>query len=703
MLRQYELVERVKAYDPDADEELLNRAYVFSVKAHGSQLRASGDPYFSHPVEVAGILTDLKLDDETIATAILHDTIEDTVATSDDIARLFGPNIHRLVDGVTKLSRIEAQTDTERAAENLRKFLVAMSGDIRVLLVKLADRLHNMRTLHHIKSAEKRRRIARETLDIYAPLAGRIGMYEFMEEMEELAFREVEPEAWQTIQRRLEALRERGGDLIERVARLITETLGRAGVGARVLGREKRPFSIWRKMQRRHMAFEQLSDVIAFRVIVERDEDCYRALGALHQRWPMVPGRFKDFISTPRKNGYRSLHTTLVQRDTLRVEIQIRTEEMHREAELGVAAHWAYKQGLNGQDPAQHYPWVKDLLDVLEHAESAEELIEHTRLGLYQDQVFCFTPKGELIQLPVGATPVDFAYEIHTSLGDTAVGAKVNGRQVTLRERLSNGDQVEILRSTTAHPDPAWENFVVTAKAQAAVRKWKRHKERDEQIALGAKLYHQLKARLKVSLSEEAVVAGLKRLRLHDMNALFVALAKQTIPDDQVLDALVPGSRVAQLARRRRKASAEDAIPIRGLTPGMAVSICDHCLPVPGDRIVGLRRPGVGIEVHAIDCALLADLDGAGDWIDLGWGVDAETRVARLAASVANEPGSLARLTGVIAEHGGNIVNVRTRDRDRASHTYVIDVEVDNLAHLTAILATLRAARGILSAERARG
>ena len=703
MLRQYELVERVRAYDPDADEELLNRAYVFSVKAHGSQLRASGDPYFSHPIEVAGILTELHLDDETIATAILHDTIEDTVATPQDIERLFGPNIARLVDGVTKLSRIEAQTDTERAAENLRKFLVAMSGDIRVLLVKLADRLHNMRTLHHIRSAEKRRRIARETLDIYAPLAGRIGMYDFMEEMEELAFREVEPEAWQTIQRRLRALRERGGDLVERVTERLREVLDKAGIPARVLGREKRPYSIWRKMQRRHMAFEQLCDVIAFRVITTQTADCYRALGAIHQRWPMVPGRFKDFISTPRKNGYRSLHTTVVQRDTLRVEIQIRTEEMHREAELGVAAHWAYKQGVGIQDAAQHYPWVKDLLDVLEHAESPEELIEHTRLGLYQDQVFCFTPKGELIQLPAGATPVDFAYEIHTELGDTAVGAKVNGRPVPLRERLANGDQVEILHSTTAHPDPAWASFVVTAKAQAAVRKWKRQREREEQVALGAKLYHQLKARLKVPLSEEAVAAALRRLRLGDMNALFVALARQTIPDDQVLDALVPGSRAAQLARRRRKAGREDAIPIRGLTPGLAVRVCDTCLPLPGERIVGLRRPGQGLEVHAIDCPRLGELEGSGDWIDLSWGVEAETRVARLAASVANEPGSLARLTGIIAEHGGNIVNVRTRDRDRASHTYLLDVEVDNLAHLTAILATLRAARGILSAERARG
>ena len=705
MLRQYELVERVKAYDPDADEGLLNRAYVFSVKAHGSQLRASGDPYFSHPVEVAGILTELKLDDETIATGILHDTLEDTVATHADIERLFGPNVARLVDGVTKLSRIEAQTENERAAENLRKFLIAMSGDIRVLLVKLADRLHNMRTLHHIKSAEKRQRIAKETMDIYAPLAGRIGMYDFMEEMEALAFKELEPEAHAGITKRMEQLREGSADVVERISEGIVAALAKAGITAEVRGREKRPFSIWRKMQRRHIAFEQLADVIAFRVVVENEEACYRALGVIHRKWPMVPGRFKDFISTPRRNGYRSLHTTVIQRDRIRTEIQIRTPDMHREAELGVAAHWAYKQGANGHEPAAHYPWVRDLLEILEHASSPEEILEHTRLAMYQDQVFCFTPKGELIQLPTGSTPVDFAYAVHTELGDTCVGAKVNGRVAPLRFELGNGDQVEILRSKAQHPDPLWDGFVVTGKARAAIRRYMRAREREEQLALGGKLYAALIARLKTSLSDEAVAAGLKRLRLPDLAHLHIALAKQSVTDAAVLDALVPGA-AATAARRRRKPGAAPAIAIQGLTPGLAVDMCARCTPIPGDRIVGVRRPGVGIEVHAIDCAELGEGavgEGEGEWLDLAWGVEAETRVARLAAVVSNEPGSLAQLTGVIAAHGGNIVNVATRDRDRQHHTYVIDLEVDNLGHLTTILTAIRAARGIIGVERARG
>ena len=701
MLRQYELVERVKAYDPDADEDLLNRAYVFSVKAHGSQLRASGDPYFSHPVEVAGILTDLHLDDETIATGILHDTLEDTVATPADIERLFGPNVLRLVDGATKLSRIEAQTETERAAENLRKFLVAMSGDIRVLLVKLADRLHNMRTLHFIKSAEKRQRIARETMDIYAPLAGRIGMYEFMEEMEELAFRQLEPEAHASIVKRLADLREGGGDLVEAITADVQTVLADKGIAAEVQGREKRPYSIWRKMQRRHLGFEKLADVIGFRVIVEQEEECYRALGAIHTRWPLVPGRFKDFISTPRRNGYRSLHTTVVQRDRIRTEIQIRTRDMHREAELGLAAHWAYKQGVNGKEPAAHYPWVRDLLEILEHADTPEELLEHTRLAMYQDQVFCFTPKGELIQLPAGSTPVDFAYAVHTSLGDTCVGAKVNGMAVPLRFKLANGDQVEIQRSSAQQPDPMWEAFAVSGKARAAIRRHVRAREREQQAALGASMFEALAARLSTPVSDEALGTALKRLKFPDRAALFVAMAKGSVEDEAVLDALVPGSAKAK-ARRTPVAAKGEAISIRGLTPGVAVHL-GRCAPVPGDRIVGLRKPGVGIEVHVLDCPRLAEADERDEWLDLSWGVEAETHTARIAATVANKPGALAAMTGLIAREGANIVNVATRDRDRTHHTYALDIEVENVAQLMGIIAGLREAPGVVAAERERG
>jgi RelA/SpoT family (p)ppGpp synthetase len=696
VLRQYELVDRVLSYDPDADEALINRAYVFSMQAHGSQKRASGDPYFSHPIEVAGILTDLRLDDETIATAILHDTIEDTLTTHEEIERLFGPNVARLVDGVTKLSKIEAQTENERAAENLRKFLLAMSDDIRVLLVKLADRLHNMRTLHHIKNEEKRRRIARETMEIYAPLAERIGMYEFMKEMQTLAFRELEPEAYASISKRLEQLQGEGGDRIAKIGSGLKLLLSRAGVDVEVSGREKHPYSIWRKMAERHISFEQLSDIMAFRLITPDADACYRALGVIHQRWPMVPGRFKDYISTPKRNGYKSVHTTVMHAGDTRIEIQIRSRVMHAQAEYGLAAHWAYKQ--NGGTNDLQAGWIRDLIEILENADSAEELLEHTRMAMYQDRIFAFTPKGELYQLPKGATPVDFAYAVHTDLGDQTVGAKVNGRVVPLRTQLENGDQVQILKSKGQEPQPAWLNFVVTGKARAAIRRFVRHKERDESVALGRKIYDEIVKRLPAQLGQEALTQALKRLKKQDEPTLMEAIAKQLISDTEVMEALMPGSTGADVAGRAAPRQRE-AISIRGLTPGVAYRLAECCHPVPGDRIVGLRRPGEEIEVHAIDCETLSDGVDA-DWIDLAWGDASESGTARLNVVLKNEPGSLAVMAGIFGTHKANIINLRMENRDTSFHNFTVDLEVNDLHHLMRILAALRAADAISRAER---
>jgi RelA/SpoT family (p)ppGpp synthetase len=699
-------VDRVLGYDPDADEALLNRAYVFSMQAHGSQMRASGDPYFSHPIEVAGILTDLRLDDETIATAILHDTIEDTVATQDQIEKTFGPNVARLVDGVTKLSKIEAQTENERAAENLRKFLLAMSDDIRVLLVKLADRLHNMRTLHHIPPAEKRKRIARETMDIYAPLAERIGMYEFMKEMQTLAFKELEPEAYESITKRLEQLNSGGGDLIARIGSGLRLLLGRNGIKAEVTGREKHPYSIWRKMAERHISFEQLSDVMAFRVIVKSTEECYRALGVLHQRWPMVPGRFKDYISTPKRNGYRSLHTSVIHSEKMRIEIQIRSEEMHAQAEYGLAAHWAYKQnGANGNGavkPDGQVSWIRDLVEILDHAASPEELLEHTRMAMYQDRIFAFTPTGELIQLPKGATPVDFAYAVHTDLGDQTVGAKINGRVVPLRTPIENGDQVQILRSKAQEPQPSWMSFVVTGKARAAIRRFVRHKERDETVALGRKFYDEIVKRLPAQLGQEALAQALKRLNMPDQDTLMEAIARQKIGDAAVMEALMPGSTGSDAAeggeKARKTPGQREAISIKGLTPGVAFTLA-ACSPVPGDRIVGLRRPGKPVEVHVIDCPKLASGEDA-DWVDLAWGDKNDGGTARLSVIVKNEPGALGVMSGILGAYKANIVNLSLTHRDASFHTFHLAIEVRDVQHLMRILAALRAADAVSSAER---
>ncbi|MGY4395253.1 guanosine-3',5'-bis(diphosphate) 3'-pyrophosphohydrolase [Sphingomonas sp. UYAg733] len=695
VLRQYELVDRVLSYDPDANEALLNRAYVFSVNAHGTQKRASGDPYFSHPIEVAGILTELHLDDETIATAILHDTVEDTVATIEEIEKLFGPAVARLVDGVTKLSRIEAQTENERAAENLRKFLLAMSDDIRVLLVKLADRLHNMRTLHHIANPDKRRRIAKETMDIYAPLAERIGMYEFMKEMQTLAFAQLEPEAYQSIDRRLSQLKEGGGDRIAKIGSGLKLLLSRHGVEADVSGREKHPYSIWKKMAERHISFEQLSDIMAFRAIVPSVEACYEALGVIHRRWQMVPGRFKDYISTPKRNGYRSLHTSVIHADNTRVEIQIRTEDMHEEAELGLAAHWAYKQ--DKVKPETQVTWIRDLIEILDTAESPEELLEHTRMAMYQDRIFAFTPKGELHQLPKGATPIDFAYAVHTDLGDQAVGAKINGRIVPLRTQIENGDQVQILRSKAQEPQPNWMNFAFTGKARAAIRRHLRHKEREETQALGHKIYDEIVQRLPAQIAGDALKAALKRLKLVDEPSLMEAIARRRITDAEVMEALMPGSAGAEAMRELPPQSS--AISIRGLTPGVAFDLAECCHPVPGDRIVGLRRPDKGIEVHAIDCEKLVSGDDA-DWVDLAWGDKTEGAIGRILVEVKNEPGALGTIATIIGAQKANIVNLRLDNRDTGFHTNTIDVEVHDVQHLTRVIAALRAADAVSTVER---
>jgi len=695
VLRQYELVEKVKGYDPDADEALINRAYVFSMKAHGSQTRASGDPYYSHPIEVAGILTDLRLDDETIVTAILHDTIEDTLATPAEIRKLFGKSVARLVDGVTKLSKIEAQSENQRAAENLRKFLLAMSDDIRVLLVKLADRLHNMRTLHFIKDGEKRRRIARETMDIYAPLAERIGMYEFMTEMQTLAFRELEPDAYESITKRLERLNKGGGgDLIQRIGRGIKAHLEANGIEADVHGREKHPYSIWRKMAEQHVSFEQLSDVMAFRAVVDSVEDCYRTLGLIHQRWHVVPGRFKDFISTPKRNGYRSIHTTIIHDEQMRIEIQIRTREMHAQAEHGLAAHWAYKEGT--VEAHSDHPWINDLVEILDHAGSAEELLEHTRMAMYQDRIFAFTPKGELIQLPKGATPVDFAYAVHTDLGDQTVGSKINGRVMPLRTPLNNGDQVEILVSKAQHPQPAWLSYVVTGKARAKIRRWVKSKEREETVSLGRKIFDEIVARLPAKIGWEAIAEALRRLHLPNDEALMEAIALKRVDDVSVMEALMPGSATRDGIKPPPQRT---AISIKGLTPGVAFQLAECCHPIPGDRIVGLRREGEGIEVHVIGCDSLADGVDA-DWVDLAWGDQSDGGAARLSVVIKNEPGSLAIVAGILGSHGANIVSMDQTSRDGSFHTFQFDLEVHDVQHLMRILAALRATDVVSTAER---
>ncbi len=697
MMRQYELVDRVRAYAPDVDEDRLNRAYVFTVKMHGAQKRASGDPYFSHPVEVAGLMTDLKMDEETIITALLHDTVEDTLTTIEDIEDKFGAEVARLVDGVTKLSKIEAQTEDERAAENLRKFLLAISDDIRVLLVKLADRLHNMRTLHFIKSPEKRRRIARETMDIYAPLAERIGMYEYMREMQLLAFEQLEPEAHETITARLKHIRETAEIRLETINAGIIQEMQRHGLKVSVSGREKHPYSIWRKMQERHVAFDQLSDINAFRIVTENPEDCYWALGVLHRKWQMVPGRFKDFISTPKRNGYRSIHTTILFAQNMRVEVQIRSADMHQASEYGLAAHWAYKQS---DEPDGQAGWIRDLIEILDTSHDAEDLLENAKMAMYQDRIFAFTPKGALHQLPKGSTAVDFAYAVHTDLGDKTVGAKINGRHVPLRTQLNNGDMVEILRSKGQEPQPNWLNFVTTGKARAAIRRHVRHQERGELIAIGRKLYDEIAERLPTKIGAKALKAATEKLGLESQDDLMHAVGAGKVTDRALMAALVPG--FDPKGEDGNWPNQERAISIRGLTPGVGYHLGDCCHPIPGDRIVGLRLPDQPVEVHTIECDRLASGTDI-DWVDLSWGQGSDGASVRLRVIIHNRPGTLGEIAGIFGYQKANIINLRLSARDQEFHTFEIDLEVHDLGHLMRIISALRSSESVAQADRVYG
>jgi GTP pyrophosphokinase len=723
MIRQYELVEKVRSYDKNADEDALNRAYVYSLKMHGSQTRASGDSYFSHPLEVAGILTGMKLDSASIVTALLHDTIEDTPATLADIERLFGKEIARLVDGVTKLSRIELQNadpgepnDQTRQAENFRKLLLAMSEDIRVLLVKLADRLHNMRTLHFIGDKVKRRRIARETLEIYAPLAERIGIHGVKDELEDLAFAELNPDARNSIIARLAFLRKEGGDLAERIIAALKRDLDGETIAGSVSGREKTPYSIWRKMQIKNVAFEQLSDIMAFRIVTETIGECYQVLGIMHGRYPTVPGRFKDYISTPKPNGYRSLHTAVIGPERQRIEIQIRTREMHEEAELGVAAHWAYKS--HTRSDGKQYRWLRELLEIVDQAQKPEEFLEHTKLELFQDQVFCFTPKGDLIALPRGATPVDFAYAVHSQVGDHCVGAKVNGRIVPLNSQLGNGDQVEISRSKTQTPSPAWERFVVTGKARAHIRRYVRNLQRQEYLTLGKAMLQKIFRQEGQEFSEKSVLPILKSFRLESPDDLYAEIGAGNRTTREVFTAIFPGHKTTQPGQaegdeakvlpfpaKPRAKGKERPLPIRGLIPGLAVHFARCCHPLPGDRIVGIVTTGKGVTVHTLDCETLESFSETPErWLDISWGDEAEPgdHAGRLTVTIANEPGSLGTLSTVIGRNAGNIINLKIINRTIDFWDLLIDIQVNDVKHLTNIIAALRATPIINQVDRAR-
>lgn len=718
-MRQYELVERVTRYNPNADEALLNKAYVYAMQKHGAQKRASGDPYISHPLEVAAILTGMRLDDATIAVALLHDTIEDTDATRAEIDQMFGEEIGKLVDGLTKIKRLDLITRKAKQAENFRKLLLAVADDVRVLLVKLADRLHNMRTLHFVP-VDKRRRIAEETMDIYAPLAGRMGMQAMREELEDLSFRNLNPEAAATIAERLEALSKRNEGLIGEIEADLTRRLAEHGLQAEVKGRQKRPYSIFSKMQRKSVAFEQLSDIYGFRILVPEVEDCYAALGVVHTTWPSVPGRFKDYISTPKQNDYRSLHTTVVGPSRQRVELQIRTPEMHRLAEYGIAAHALYKDGKTGgrnitkvTEESRAYEWLRRTIDLLSEGDTPEEFLENTKLELFHDQVFCFTPKGRLIALPRGATPIDFAYAVHTDVGNTCVGCKINGRVMPLMTTLANGDEVEIVRSKAQTPPAAWEQIAITGKARAAIRRATREAVRRQYGGLGRHILERAFERADRALSADLLEGAVSRLGHSNMADLLAAVGRGEANSDDVLKAIypdyqTPGEAAGRVAAKAATGDSEKtSLPIRGLEGDLPVRFAPDGGAVPGDRIVGILTPGEGVTIYPIQSPSLKAFDDEPDrWVDVRWEIDpasSERFPARMMVSAINEPGSLANIARAVGETLGNIDNIKMMRKGSDAHDMMIDLEVFDLKHLNRIISQVRGLPTVTNVVRVNG
>ena len=728
LIPQCELTRKIHDYDPKADTTVIDAAYQLAVQAHSTQRRDNGDPYITHPVAVAGILAGYRLDLASIATALLHDVIEDTAYKLPAIEAQFGKEIAGLVDGVTKLTRLELQSDRTKQAENFRKLVLAMSRDIRVLLVKLADRLHNMRTLHFVRDPDRRKRIARETMEIYAPLAERIGMDAVKTELQTLAFTQLEPEAYATIQARLNFLRGQGADVIDDVRLELIQVCKQSGVNVlTVTGREKSPYSIWEKMHRRNVAFEQLSDIMAFRVEVETKADCYAALGAVHSAYPVIAGRFKDYISTPKSNGYQSLHTgvTLRHPHNQKIEVQIRTAEMNDVAENGVASHWVYKapdKKVDGSD-VQRFRWVQDLLEILDDLAAPDEFLENTKLELYADQVFCFTPKGQLIQLPRGATPVDFAYAVHSQVGDTCVGAKINGRLMPLRHHLENGDQVEVMTARGGTPSPQWERFVVTGKARARIRRFIHQEQRQQNRDAGRAELTKAFRQAGVDGSEKALEPALKALKIASADDLYVAIGNGNLTPKDIVHAAYPELRQtpraprmmpSMLPRGRPLARHDHDMPVTGLVPGMAFAFAGCCHPVPGDEIVGIVTTGKGVTIHGRECQTLTGFAATPErFIDVDWNYNAvgkagsngknSGQTARISVIASNEQNVLADLTNSMAKQEGAIVNLKIVNRQQDFMEVLVDVEVRDVAHLSKVIVGLRGMNAVKGVERATG
>lgn len=717
MVRLEDILEKITSYNPSADVEVIKKAYVFSAVVHQGQIRQSGEPYLNHPLEVANILTTLKMDAQSVATGLLHDTVEDTHTTVERIEDVFGPEVAALVDGLTKLSRMTFDKKEDQEAENFRKMILAMGKDIRVILIKLADRLHNMRTLEAL-SPDKQKKIARETLEIYAPLANRLGIGWMKAELEELAFRYLEPEKFSTLKDRVEREREFREKFIVKVKDLIEQKLKEHDIKCEVTGRPKQLYSIYKKMRDQEVDLENIYDIIAFRVIVENVKDCYGVLGIIHSIWKPVPGRFKDYIAIPKGNLYQSLHTTVVGPYGVRMEVQIRTDEMHKVAEYGIAAHWKYKEGkVFEPKDEKSFAWLRQLLEWQRDLKDSTEFMETLKVDLFPEEVFVFTPKGDVKEFPVGATPIDFAYGIHTDIGNRCMGARVNGKMVPLKYKLKNGDIVEILTSVTHNPSKDWLKFVVTSRAKARIRQWIKTEEREKSLALGKEICEKEFNKHGVEFgkyvkSGELEKIGKEGFGVVGLESLLASIGYGKISVYQLLGKILPPEKLEEKQKfsfrkmldkfKSSPKEPKDAVVVRGVEDVM-VRFARCCNPLPGDEIAGFITHGQGVAIHAVSCPNLLHIDKERK-IDVQWDKKARTtRPVRIQVVCRNEKGLLAEMTNAIKAADANIssAEIKTNQDNKAICTF--EVEVNDLAHLKNIIKSLQKIKKVLKVERLRG
>jgi GTP pyrophosphokinase/guanosine-3',5'-bis(diphosphate) 3'-pyrophosphohydrolase len=700
MIPADDLVELVRAYNPKTNENLIREAYDFGLAMHEGQYRHSGEPYFSHPIEVAAILTEQQLDDATLVTALLHDTFEDTKASFSEVSDRFGREVAELVDGVTKLTNLQLSSTETKQAENFRKLFMAMSKDLRVILVKLADRLHNMRTIRAMRP-QKQQQKARETMDIYAPLAGRMGMQWMRDELEDLSFKVLNPDGRASIIRRFITLQKETGDVIQRITGDMISEFEKAGIEADVFGRAKKPYSIWRKMQEKEMSFSRLSDIYGFRIITRTEEDCYRALGAIHQRWAAVPGRFKDYISQPKSNGYRSIHTTVSGRNARRVEVQIRTKKMHDVAETGVAAHWSYRDGVRGENPFAVDParWIRSLTEQFNTEEDHDEFMEAVKLEMYSDQVFCFTPKGDVVKLPRGVTPIDFAYAIHTRIVNAIVGAKIDHMRVPLWTRVKNGQSIEIITAEGQTPQPTWLEIATTGKAKSAIRRALRDIDQERYVKLGYELARSAFERVGKKASDKVLDVAAKQLFQSSREVLLAHLGSAQLNAYEVVQAVYP-----ELAPNDGDVVSASKAVI-GLSADQSFQRAPCCQPLPGERIVGITYRGKGVEVHAIDCNRLSEFESEPErWVDLHWqeGNHGAVNTVTLDLAITNDAGILGRICTLIGEQSANISDLTFIDRKQDYYRLLVDVDLRDAEHLHRIMTALEADSNVATLTRHR-